>query len=106
MFYLINILMHPIPAPLQLARQAEVRDLGMAHLVHDLRGSPISPQLRRDLLRRGLPRCVGWGSGCTADEPGKLHGARSRLYRRQILQENTRLKALAEMYKMHSFALL
>ena len=36
----------------------------------------------------------------------KLYRARSRLYRNQILQENMRLKALAEIYKMHSFALL
>ena len=35
---------------------------------------------------------------------GKLHRARSRLYRNQILQENMRLKALAEIYTMHSFA--
>ena len=37
---------------------------------------------------------------------GKLHRARSRLYRGQILQENMRLKALAEIYTMHSFAQL
>ena len=30
--------------------------------------------------------------------------ARSRLYRSQILQVNTRWKALAEIYTMHSFA--
>ena len=30
--------------------------------------------------------------------------ARSRLYRNQILQENMRWKALAEIYTMHSFA--
>ena len=36
----------------------------------------------------------------------KLNRARSRLYRRQILQENMRWKALAEIYTMHSFALL
>ena len=33
-----------------------------------------------------------------------LWRARSRLYRSQILQVNTRWKALAEIYKMHSFA--
>ena len=33
----------------------------------------------------------------------KLRGARSRLYRRRILQVNTRWKALAEIYTMHSF---
>ena len=37
---------------------------------------------------------------------GKLDRARSRLYRSQILQENMRWKALAEIYKMHSFAQL
>ena len=34
----------------------------------------------------------------------KLDRARSRLYRGQILQENMRLKALAEIYTKHSFA--
>ena len=33
-----------------------------------------------------------------------MRGARSRLYRSQILQVNTRWKALAEIYTMHSFA--
>ena len=42
---------------------------------------------------------------CTA-RSGKLYRARSRLYRSQILQVNMRLKALAEIYTMHSFALL
>ena len=36
--------------------------------------------------------------------PPKLRGARSRLYRRRSLQVNTRWKALAEIYTMHSFA--
>ena len=36
--------------------------------------------------------------------PPKLGGARSRLYRRRCLQVNMRWKALAEIYKMHSFA--
>ena len=35
---------------------------------------------------------------------GELCRARSRLYRSQILQENMRWKALAEIYAMHSFA--
>ena len=34
----------------------------------------------------------------------EINQARSRLYRSQILQENTRWKALAEIYTMHSFA--
>ena len=36
--------------------------------------------------------------------PLKLREARSRLYRRRFLQVNTRWKALAEIYTMHSFA--
>ena len=36
----------------------------------------------------------------------KLWRARSRLYRSQIFQVNMRLKALAEIYTMHSFAQL
>ena len=35
---------------------------------------------------------------------GKIYRARSRLYRNEILQVNMRLKALAEIYVMHSFA--
>ena len=34
----------------------------------------------------------------------ELQTARYRLYRSQILQENMRWKALAEIYMMHSFA--
>ena len=36
--------------------------------------------------------------------PPKLRGAHSRLYRRRFLQVNTRWKARAEIYTMHSFA--
>ena len=43
------------------------------------------------------------GKACT-DRSGKLYRARSRLYRSQILQVNMRLKALAEIYTMPSFA--
>ena len=35
---------------------------------------------------------------------GKLDRARSRLYRIEILPENMRSKALAEIYTMHTFA--
>ena len=45
-----------------------------------------------------------WGI-CTR-RAGKLYTARSRLDRSQILQANMRWKALAEIYTMHSFALL
>ena len=44
---------------------------------------------------------MAWADGC-----GKLDRARSQLYRNEILQENRRLKALAEIYTMHSFALI
>ena len=35
----------------------------------------------------------------------ELVGARFQLYQSQTLQENTRWKALVEIYTMHSFAL-
>ena len=35
---------------------------------------------------------------------GKFYRARSRFHRNEILLENMRLKALAEIYTMHSFA--
>ena len=48
---------------------------------------------------------------CNADNPSSffprgwiLYMVRSRLYRSQILQVNMRWRALAEIYKMHSFA--
>ena len=40
------------------------------------------------------------------ERSGELYRARSPLYRSQILQLNMRLKALAEIYTMHSFAQL
>ena len=65
------------------------------------------------------------GQGVAADEDARVRGAeahahlarshssdqhlrraRSRLYRSEILQENMRWKALAEIYTMHSFAQL
>ena len=45
-----------------------------------------------------------WGICNNTRRAGKLYKARSRLYRSQILQINTRWKALAEIYTMHSFA--
>ena len=42
--------------------------------------------------------------GARALLSSKLLGARFPLYQSQILQENTRWKALAEIYTMHSFA--
>ena len=55
--------------------------------------------------RGGRPPIVRDDPGRLA-RSGKFDRARSRLYRRQILQENMRLKALAEIYTMHSFAQL
>ena len=43
-------------------------------------------------------------AGIGTRRAGKLYKARSRLYRSQNLQVNTRWKALAEIYTMHSFA--
>ena len=71
--------------------------------VHLEREQRLAPQRRTWLasLHAG-PRPAPRGHrGC-----GKLYRARSRLYRNEILQENMRLKALAEIYRMHSFALL
>ena len=51
----------------------------------------------------------GDGRAARVAAPGKLYRARSRLHRSQILQENTHsidLKALVEIYTMHSFAQL
>ena len=52
---------------------------------------------------RGDPRPV---RGPRLRALAKLWRARSRLYRSQLLQVNMRLKALAEIYTMHSFAQL
>ena len=52
--------------------------------------------------RRLTPRSIHSGVWILT----KLDRARSRLYRSQILQVNMRLKALAEIYTMHSFAQL
>ena len=45
-----------------------------------------------------LPKCL-----CIAET---LEGSFERLYRNEILQVSVRLKALAEIYTMHSFAQL
>ena len=49
---------------------------------------------------------LGESRGRSPPKASKLDRARSRLYRGQILQVNMRLKALVEIYTMHSFALL
>ena len=61
--------------------------------------------------RAGAGLRPGHGRGAPGPLPariarsGKLYKSRSRLYRNEILQENMRLKAFAEIYTMHSFAL-
>ena len=46
----------------------------------------------------------GPAAGCCIARSGKIHRARSRPYRGQILQVNMRWKALAEIYAMPAFA--
>ena len=57
-------------------------------------GPPLTPSL--------LPR----RAAVDAEGGQTLGGSFEGLYRSEILQENVRLKALAEIYKMHSFAQL
>ena len=69
---------------------------------------PLSPRLRAANAENALGhrRTGAVPARRSVARSGKLNRARSRLYRGQILQENMRLKALAEIYKMHSFAQL
>ena len=59
-------------------------------------------------VRRALPSAREAAASVAAALVGgsKLVMARSRLYRSQLLQVKIRLKAFAEIYTMHSFALL
>ena len=66
--------------------------------------STLSPEKQAEVIEQML-MLVALAAACIA-RSGKLDRARSRLYRGQILQENMRLKALAEIYTMHSFAQL
>ena len=59
---------------------------------------------RRAPKRRQVASRVRSEANIELNFPPKLRGARSRLYRRRFLQVNTRWKALAEIYTMHSFA--
>ena len=77
------------------------------------RGPAAGAEPRRRVLRAGEPRRgvlragePGVGARPGTARSGKLYRARSRLYQSQILQVNMRLKALAEIYTMHSFAQL
>ena len=59
---------------------------------------PSAPAARAPRAAAAVPRARYY---CSV---GQLDRARSRLYRGQILQQNMRWKALAEIYTMHSFA--
>ena len=66
------------------------------------------PQVHHSRRRSGLQiRALKFQSSSSKFPRARtceLVRARSRLYRSQILQVNTRWKALAEIYTMHSFA--
>ena len=84
-----------------LAASAKSRDLVEELLggAGDSAAQPAFVPLR--WLRSAL--ALSWLRRCFTS---KLYRARSQLYRSQNLQVNIRFKALAEMYKMHSFAQL
>ena len=60
-------------------------------------------QTSKDAIKVRVGLRVGGGVGMGGIRYG-FRRARSRLYRNQILQVNTRWKALAEIYTMHFFA--
>ena len=71
----------------------------------------LDPWSRRHFyFQRRLTDGEPWHSALTAGYAGRredeLSRARSRLYRSHILQASMRLKALAEIYKLHAFAKL
>ena len=93
---ILVLAIHSPPYSQGLHEGARLVDALRRHrLAAGARQGGVQPQRGGGDLR---PRLV---TGC-----GKLDRARSRLYRSQILQVNMRLKALAEIYTMHSFAQL
>ena len=114
----------------ELCKEVHCVDLGESFQTHIFLQNFVSIQPRTSLLKFVNPlaataRYAAWWSPCTRcmrrafplplplpsgrEGPlrsGKLDRARSRLYRNEILQEHMRLKALAEIYTMHSFAQL
>ena len=87
----------------------QIKELRFAvrdHDVHDAEPAKYQMYVDQDqywgvsVLDLQARRANRWGRS------GKLDRARSRLYPGQILQQNMRLKALAEIYTMHSFAQL
>ena len=94
MYYFIRLRRHDgHPPDRRRHRGAQAGDRSDAAGVRVLR--------RRDRVRHLVERFDRRGT-----EPFELYRARSRLYRNEILQENTRWRALAEIFTMHSFALL
>ena len=77
------------------------RDLSNAYLLAKF-GFDTAENEPSKVCRSGAGRCCRTFSA----DPIELYRACSQLYRSRILQENMRLKALAEIYTMHSFALL
>ena len=75
----------------------------LAHDARDVVGEYAGEGAGEEGLIDG-PELVDETCGICTRRAGKLYNARSRLYRSQILQVNTRWKALAEIYTMHSFA--
>ena len=74
----------------------------MEHLADALTGvARERVRIDKDPVRAGAGASRSVVTGC-----GRLYRARSRLYRNELLQVNMRLKALAEIYTMHSFAQL
>ena len=73
---------------------------GVGWGVNYCRSQKIAPKVRKLFLN--LRFTLGEEPPLTLGE--ELQTARYRLYRSQILQQNMRWKALAEIYTMHSFA--
>ena len=80
-----------------LAHGGGARGGALSPVLAEIPEIPEMPESARTLVERFDRR---------GTEPFELYRARSRLYRNEILQENTRWKALAEIFTMHSFALL
>ena len=97
-------------------RKMQFRKMHLVHLerrstapvVRRRGASRCSARRRRPQPREDRPANLGaaFSKNAVSAGSGKLQRARSRLYRSQILQESMRLKALAEIYTMHSFAQL
>ena len=67
---------------------------------------PLVPAAAEHLDNPKLAIALPGGCQQPMHPDSKLYRARSRLYRNEILQVNMRLKALVEIYTMHSFAQL